>query len=273
MLIYTIFRPPYWCISDMHQHGISILSSDKLLYMTRRNSNEETSREQVSLRQKPHNYTKNSNIETTYLDRHLCFPQCTATKLNYRERSPRQKHRVPKHRCPYPKCEYQTEDVKDELAALYFLRSTQMAHTCKPPVSPLHKQRLSWESVATFHIVCRIARRVVLLPYPLERLGRSLKIQRQRHGHTTAQMLWGTALKRPHKECTQFPHQQIHGWGDDSDQKTYHGKWKHYACSCTAPQLESRPEKTIRSFSAHLRSQSVNSLSNVLAAIQNLMKN
>ena len=110
----------------------------------------------------------------------------------------------------------------------------------------------------------------MLLPYPLEQLCRRNKTQRQRHGHTIARMLQGTILKRPHKECRQFTHQQICGRGDDSDEKNLPWEktlWSlvYYFTTCVKTRMR-RYAALVRAYK--VKSACVNFSSNALAAIQ-----
>ena len=132
-------------------------------------------------------------------------------------------------------------NVKDELAAAVLTVHSNGIHM-QTTRQPATKATAKVEKMGrpTIIIVCGIQRKAILLPYPLEQLCRRNKTQRQRHGHTIARMLQGTILKRPHKECRQFTHQQICGRGDDSDEKTCRER-KHYGHLCTTSQHASRP--------------------------------
>ena len=65
-------------------------------------------------------------------------------------------------------------------------------------------------------------------------------------------------LQKDHEERRRFAHQQIHGRGDGSSEKTCHERRKHYGHSCTATQLHNMRQdrdEMIRSFCARLRGQ------------------
>ena len=177
--------------------------------MTRGYQNEETSREQVSLRLTCLDWAAPSLFS-------CCFR--ATTKPNYEERLPHGKHTMQKHRCPNANCRYKTGDVKDELAVLYFSWSTQMAQKCKPPVNPLHKHQLRLRKCRDrlYHLQDLIKSGLTSLP-----AGKITPQQQNSKAKTwsynCSNVVRNGGSKIPQKEHRRFPHQQIHEQGNGSN--------------------------------------------------------